>query len=323
MKSLNFRTLILSLVGISIAISGYGASPADTLNSGGVKSYFLLKLNLDTDPVDLQNYIHAVQFKKQVSAFADDYTSCASALNKTETALLNEMILAALKGDFDQSENSFKTMQNAGQLSDNKKLLIGVYSLMSQMMELKGNFEQAAIYQQQALDKAIALQNPLSMAKAFAQMGRIKWQQEKYPAAEQYLLRMALPAFSRISNKEGMVFCYREIADFYLQQELFPQAKWFYVQSLSEARKLNYRPGMIAALMEIGQLKYDVADFDLALKDWKEAEQLAIPTQDLPVLLKLKYNLARTQKQLGNLNEAEKYARAFEQLKDILLNPTL
>ncbi len=311
------------MLGISFSLSAYGFTPADTLHLGGVKSYFLLKLNLDTDPVDLQNYFHALQFKKQVSAFADNYTSGTATLNKTQTALLNEMILAALKGDFDRSENSFKIMQNAGQLSDNKNLLIGVYTLMSQMMELKGSLEQAAIYQQQALDKAIALQNPLSMAKAFAQMGRIKWQQEKYPAAEHYLLRMALPAFNRISNKEGMVFCYREIGDFYLQQELFPQAKWFYIQSLSEARKLNYRPGIIAALIEIGQLKYDVGDFNLALKDWSEAEQLAISLKDLPVLLKLKFSLARTQKQLGNLNDAEKYARGFEQLKDILLNPSL
>lgn len=323
MKNLHFRILKLLMPGICFAFYSFGSTPADTLSASGMKSYFLLKLNLDTDPVDLANYSHSVQFRKQFSDFAVQNSAAIAKLKSAEAKVLNQALLAALNGDFDQSEKGFKQAIATDSVSADKTLLAGIYNLMSQMMQLNKDLTQAAIYQQKVLDIAVELKNPEGIAGAFAQLGRIKSIEAKYPAAEQYLLRMALPAFNRLKDKKGIVICYREIADFYVLQELYSQAKWFYIQSLTQARQINYQPGIVAALIELGELKYDVADYDLAAKDWQEAEQLAINLHDLPVLLKIKYNLARNHKHLGNYTASEKYTRAFEQLKDVLLNPSL
>lgn len=323
MKSAILKIPVLFMLSMSLAMSAQAAHRPDTLSADGLKSYFLLKLNLSTDPVDLNNYFHEVQFKKQFSAFADNYIQEIAKLGKPEAQILNTAILAALKGDFDQSEYGFNQSLRSTLIKDNQNLKMGIYSLMGLMMQLKGDLDQAANYQQQALDMAITLKDSFRMASTLMHLGHIKTLQAKYPAAEQYLIRMALPAFNRIKNKEGMVMCYRQIADSYLHQGLLSQARWFYVQSLSQARKISYQPGIITALAELGQLKYHAGDFELALKEWLEAEQLAITQHDLSALIRLKYNIAALQRQMGNTHSAEKYTRGYEQLKDILLNPVL
>ena len=69
MKSLlsfqkNIQALALVIL-FSPATYAQSSTPIkyDSLKSESVKSYFLLKVNLDTEPSDLQNYLSKVQFK--------------------------------------------------------------------------------------------------------------------------------------------------------------------------------------------------------------------------------------------------------------------
>lgn len=318
------KFLTLPLIGLSLSLSAMAAQlTADTTQTSGVKSYFLLKLNLDTDPVDVQNYLNNLDFKNQFKAFADAYHLNLAQLDQPATTLINRAMDDGLNGNLDQSCKRFIEAINLKGVQADLELQMAIYGLSGQLMQLKGNYEKAADYQLQAYQISITKNLPNNQAWCYAQLGKIKSMQGQYKEAEDYLIRKALPAFSRMKDHKGMVLCYRQIADSYLRQELFSQAKWFYLQSLTLARQINYQPGVIAALIELGQFKYDVADFEPAYKDWHEAEQIAISTHDLPVLLKLKFNLARTLKKLGNISAAEKYAMEFEQLKDILLNPVL
>lgn len=317
-----YLLLLLILVSLASRASAGKAQP-DTTHSDGIKSYFLLQLNLDTDPVDVQNYLNALLFKNQFQAFARYFSTRISPLENEQAVLMQWAISDALNGNLDQSSTTLdRLLQNEAVLAD-KELLSGIYKLKSQMMELKGNFQKAVLIQQKILELATQNQNSSETAHSLMQLGKLKSKQKLYAEADNYLLKQALLAFSRLKDGQNVVVCYREIADKYIRQELYTQARWFYVQSLILARKINDQDGIIAALIELGQLKYDVADFQLAYADWIEAEQLAITKHDLAMLLKLKFSLALASKQSNDLKNAKKYAMEFEQLKDILLNPVL
>lgn len=292
-------------------------------NNGEVKSYFLLKLNLDTDPVDLQNYLTNHRFKKQFEIFSTAYSGRISKLSSTQSQLFKWAITAALEGNLDQSLGSFKQLATSSTIRQDVFLSIEIYRLMATITELKGDFEQSSNLAQTALNTAINANLVNQTAELYFQLARTKSLQQNYQEAEEMLIQKALPLCSRLKNGEALANCYREMADMYSRRELFSQAKWFYLQSLSTARKAKYSPGIIGALLELGQFKYETGEPEPATKDWLEAENTAIMSHDLPALLKLKFNLALAYQSAKNPVAAEKYAMEYEQLKDILLNPTL
>lgn len=292
-------------------------------NNLEVKSYFLLKLNLDTDPVDLQNYLTNHRFKKQFERFSKDYSGRISKLSSTQSQLFKWAITAALEGNLDQSLRSFKQLVNLSAIRQDLYLSTEIHQLMATIAELKGDYNQSSNFAQTGLNIALKADFANRTAELYFQLARAKSLQQNYREAEEMLIQKALPLCSRLKGGEALADCYRELADMYNRRELFSQAKWFYLQSLSTARKAKYAPGIISALLELGQFKYEIGEPEPAAKDWLEAEKVAIMSHDLPALLKLKFNLALAYQSANNSLAAEKYAMEYEQLKDILLNPTL
>lgn len=311
----------------------WGANPAlyaivkteinDTTQSKNIKSFFLLRLNLETDPVDLQNYISTQNFRKQFQAFAGYYNEVLLKMDQEHANLLRWAISDAMNGNFDQSMQSFNKFLQLEAIRKDETIQPGIHQLIGLILEMKGDFPKAALEQQKALSLATANKNPAVAVNSLISLGRIKSKQKKYEEADTYLIKRALPAVTRLKDQKGIVACYREIGDRYNREELFSQSLWFYLQSLTLAQKINFHTGTIAALVEIGQLKYETGDFTPAIRDWQEAESLAITQHELPMLLKIKWGLAMALKQNDNLVAAEKYAMEFEQLKDVLLNPVL
>ncbi|MFM6976116.1 MAG: tetratricopeptide repeat protein [Sphingobacteriaceae bacterium] len=324
MKAHLFKSLVFLLL-----LSTFSASaalfrlPADTTQKQGIKSYFLLRLNLETDPVDIQNYANTLEFREQFQAFAGYYQPEIATMDKERSSLLRWAITDALNGNFDHSLSTFNRYLSQEPVQENKTIQPGIYQLMSLILEMKENYEQALLHQQKALNLAIAVKNSPAIAQSYIRLGKIKSLQGEFADADRYLIRLALPAITRLKDKQGIAVCYREIADRYVRQDLFSQANWFYLQSLTQSRKNNYYNGIIAALLELGELKYEIGDYEPALKNWHEAEIIAIEQHNLPVLLQLKLKMAMAFKQSDKPLLLERYILEFEQLRDILLNPGL
>jgi tetratricopeptide (TPR) repeat protein len=325
MFSTIFKGPLLFLLGGCLMATSSSFAQNNTglpLADESIKSYFLLKLNLETDPVDLQNYFDALDFKQDFRAFAEGYAVRAS-LNAEESQVLKWAIADGLNGDLDQSLKKLHRVVVMSPIQSDQDLLASVYLLMSRIMELKGDYSRAVSYLEQAMLTAKTAGNSRMMALIYQHRGRVWSLQENAEQAETDLLKNALPAFSRLKNQAAIADCYREIANHYLRREMYTQSNWFYLQSLQTAQKANYAPGIIQALTAIGQYKYDIQAYTEACQDWLEAEQVAIRSHQLPLLLKLKFELSRACSKLGKKDLSARYALEFEQLRDILLNPVL
>ncbi len=287
-----------------------------------IKSYFLLRLNLTSDPVNLQNYLAERSFKQEFEHFSARYGDRFKRLNEG-TKPISWAISSALNGDLDASLKNIDQAVSAQAVLKDKELHSDLFLLKSHVLALKKDYKGALKALNYSMAKAQQINWSLQIARLHLQRGKLLSLDGQFEQAETELIRIALPAFTKMKYEEGVANCYREIADMYSRNELFSPANWFYLQALSTSRKINYAPGAIGSLNELAQLKFEIDEFAPAAKDWLEAEKIAIFSKNLPELLRLKYNLYQLYLKWGKAAPAEKYALEFEQLKDILLNPVL
>lgn len=317
----HLRRQWLVMLGLALLSPAVFAQYEEPRGDETIKSYFLLRWNLESEPLDLKNYFDALQFREDFKDFAGQFAQPQADWSADENSLLKWAIADGLNGDLDPSMKKFHQLIVRPPVRQNAAILSAIYALMGRIMELKADHERALSYRKQALEMAISAKSPELIARSYLFLGKIKSLCGWHESAETDLLKQALPAFTRLKKPADIANCYREIAAHYQRQQLYTQSNWFYLQSLGTARKAGYAPGVIAALLETGQYKFDTGALEEALRDWQEAEKIAIKSHQLSQLLQLKYDLNWVNLKLGRLEVAAKYASEFEQLRDIILNP--
>jgi tetratricopeptide (TPR) repeat protein len=296
---------------------------SDSTHTTGLKSYFLLRVGLDTDPVDVQNYLKRTEFLTQTNQFQQEFKASITNWNIAQQTRVNEAFHHASSGNIDASISLFENLASWDIVKNVPSLRIGVAMQMSSLFALKNQYTQANGYQKQILSGAINTKNTTLQAQTYIQLGKLASEQGEAVLAESYLLKNALPLLSKLKDKSLLILCYRELAYAYEVQELFAQAKWFYLQSLTLAKQKNDSRGVILANIALADFKCALTDFEPAIQDLRAAEWVAIQAHELPLLLLLKYKLEQTYTTLGNAAKVVQYSTEYIQLKDILLNPGL
>ncbi len=296
---------------------------SDSTNTTGLKSYFLLRVGLDTDPVDVQNYLKRTEFINQTNQFKQEFKAISTNWSVAQQTRVNEAFHHALSGNIDASISLFENLASWDIVKNVSSLSTGGAMQLSSLFALKGQYTQANGYQKQILASAISTKNTTLQAQTYIQLGKLASEQGEAALAESYLLKNALPLLGKLKDKGLLILCYRELAYAYEVQELFAQAKWFYLQSLTLAKQKNDARGIILANIALADFKCALTDFEPAIQDFRAAEWVAIQAHELPLLLLLKYKLEQTYTALGNADKVVHYSTEYIQLKDILLNPGL
>lgn len=322
----NSYSFILHFVLLGFVLMPFMASSQNKLDSTqttGLKSYFLLRVGLDTDPVDVQNYLKRTEFINQTNQFKQEFKAISTNWSSAQQTRVNEAFHHALAGNIDASISLFENLASWDIVKNISSLSIGVAMQLSRLFALKGQYIQAIESQKQILAGAINTKNTTLQVQTYIQLGQLASEQGEAVLAESYLLKNALPLLSKFKDRSLLISCYRELAYAYEVQELFAQAKWFYLQSLTRAKQKNDARGIILANIALSDLKYALTDFEPAIQDLRAAEWVAIQAHELPLLLLLKYKLEQAYTALGNADKVVQYSTEYIQLKDILLNPGL
>ncbi len=242
----------------------FAQNKVDSITTTGLKSYFLLRVGLDTDPVDVQNYLKRTEFLTQTNQFQQEFKAISTNWSAAQQTRVNEAFHHASSGNIDASISLFENLASWDIVKNVPSLRIGAAMQMSSLLALKGHYTQAIGYQKQILASAITTNSTILQAQTYIQLGRLASEQGDGVLAEAYLLKNALPLLSKLKDKGPLIVCYRELAYAYEVQELFAQAKWFYLQSLTLAKQKNDARGFILASMPL-------ADFKCALTDFRPA----------------------------------------------------
>ena len=128
--------------------------------------------------------------------------------------------------------------------------------------------------------------------------------------AEHMLLKRSIPLSLRYGTNESDYDCFMALANIYVGQKKYSQAKWYFIQSNESAKKGNYSKGEILSLMRLAYVKRLIGDNTLALQDLKLAEKIAAKTKHKTYLTQIRktikaYSKKSASKSLASVKKAQ------------------
>lgn len=117
-----------------------------------------------------------------------------------------------------------------------------------------------------------------SLGAIYYKIADIKLRENKTRLAEFYIIYKALPFYSSADNFKGRVASFNFLANMYMNQKKYSQAKWFYLQANTQSRSIKDTAATIASLHRLGVLKALTGNYQLARRDLREAESMAKDT---------------------------------------------
>jgi tetratricopeptide (TPR) repeat protein len=194
------------------------------------------------------------------------------------------------------------------------------YLTLQRINRYRGNLTEALKYNEAILMIDLNAKNNRFLAQTYMDHAEILTSRRNFTEAETLVLRKALPLYYYgLKDKIGTIRCYDQLADTYHQQKKFTQAKWFYIQSNMLARKINNPLEIVNSLINLAHVKMSIGDYQLALMDYKEAEQLSVKNRYTNKLIELKSDLADVYSKLGNSGAASSAFSEFKVMKETFL----
>lgn len=310
------------------------------------------EINSRSDKGDIRSfrdYIRLLRFKEQLkasdtfvpvfptsagvfnSSFAIDSLSAFDQLiflyrnlgdRKAEAGVLNSYAVNhAIQGKMDDAVLLLNEALSLNLEIKNKPAVRNNYMTLFMINRHRGNLSEALKYNQAILGIALETKNNRSVAEAYMHHADILTDQKHFEEAENLVLRKALPLYYYgLKDKLGTIKCYDQLGATYFQQKKYTEAKWFFIQSNMLARKINNSSEIVNSLINLAHVKMSIGDYDLALSDIKEAEQLSVKNRYTNQLIEVKNDLAEVYTKLGNSGAANSAYTEFRALKDVLFS---
>ena len=238
-----------------------------------------------------------------------------------EAGVLNSYAVShALNGRMDEAVSLLNEAIVLNLEVNNKLAVRTNYLTLQRINRYKGNLTEALKYNQAILMIDLDTKNNRFLAETYMDHAEILTGQKNFTEAEALVLRKALPLYYYgLKDKTGTIRCYDQLADTYHQQKKFTQAKWFYIQSNMLARKINSPSEIVNSLINLAHVKMSIGDYQLALLDYKEAEQLSVKYKLTNKLIEIKSDLADVYNKLGNSGAASSAFSEFKVMKETFL----
>lgn len=320
----------------------------------GISVYDSLKIQvkkavMPSNPEALKEYINALQFKELIKAsdiplpafpisagvyngsLSNDSLSADDQLlmlyrnlgdRQAEAGILSSLgTNAAVDGNLNKAVMFFHDALKINTQLGNKQAMLKNYFSLARIYKYKEDLNEAVKYNQLILEEAVAIRNNRYLGEAYLNLASIWTAQKKYKEAEAILMNKALPLFAyKIHDKIGSMRTYDQLAEIFQLQKRYSEAKWFYIQSNMVARKMNNSSGIVNSLVSLGHVKMSIGDHQLALTDFREAEQLSISNKYRFKLVEIKSDLSKVYTAMGNKSAASSALSEFTVLKEAILN---
>ncbi|HXI01310.1 MAG TPA: tetratricopeptide repeat protein [Sphingobacteriaceae bacterium] len=300
------------------------------------------------ESITLQNYLSDLFFKEQLNKNSDILRVFPNAVFKNGKADVNSLntynnsLLAsqklgdkkkesdilraygnfhALSGELDKSINYYKqALLITEQLNDKAEIIKTNYRLGA-ISKYKGNYAEAIYFYECAILNATSIKSTPIIPMAYLEIAKIKTLQIKNGEAETLILRKALPLFTRIGDKMGRINSFQALGNVYHRQNRYSEAKWFYIQANTLARKLDDKNNIISSLISLAKVKFAIGHYPLALKDYQEADLIASKNKNIGKLVEVKSGLSDLYYKMGNIKAAGKEIDEYTKFKNAILKP--
>ena len=241
---------------------------------------------------------------------------------KAEAGILSSLgTNAAVEGNMEKALMFFHDALKVNTELGNKPAMVKNYISLARIYTYRDEFPQALKYNELIKEESLVSKNYRQLGEVYLNLASIWTAQQKYKDAEAIIMTKALPLFAyKIHDNVGLMRSFDQLAEVFQLQKRFSEAKWFYIQSNTVARKLNHSTGIVNSLVSLGNVKMSIGDHQLALTDLREAEQLSISNKYRFKLVEIKGDLSKVYTAMGNKSAANSALTEFTVLKEQILN---
>jgi tetratricopeptide (TPR) repeat protein len=224
------------------------------------------------------------------------------------------------KGEMDKAIAYFQEAICLKELLKDKAGITRIATTLAAIYKTLGKYDEAIAYNNYIIRINAGPKNKNQIAKVYATIASLKGLQNKYDESEYYIMKKALPAFQSPLDQKGRMSCFVNLADMYQLKKRYSEAKWYYLAAIFLSQKLKDEKTQVYSLINLAQVKNAIGDHDLALSDYKEAEQLSEQNNFKDVLVQIKADMGETYRKMGNYTAAGDALKEYTLLKNILLS---
>lgn len=241
---------------------------------------------------------------------------------KAEAGILSSLgTNAAVEGNIEKALMFFHDALKINTDLGNKASVVKNYISLARIYKYRDELPLALKFNELVKEESLVTKNYRQLGDVYLNLASIWTAQQKYKEAEAIIMTKALPLFAyKIHDKVGLMRSFDQLAEIFQLQKRFSEAKWFYIQSNTVARKLNHSTGIVNSLVSLGHVKMSIGDHQLALIDLREAEQLSISNKYRFKLVEIKGDLSKVYTAMGNKSAANSALLEFTVLKEEILN---
>lgn len=156
-------------------------------------------------------------------------------------------------------------------------------------------------------------------ADALSHIAQIKAKNLQFLEAENDVIKKILPLYKKTKNEKGKMEAFNTLASFYRDEKKYTQSRWFYLQAIEIATARNHHNGLANNLYELASVKNGIAEYALAVIDYKAAADFARQSKDRELQLRINNGLSKAYKALGDYGNVATCIKEYYSLKDELL----
>ncbi len=180
---------------------------------------------------------------------------------------------------------------------------------------LKNNLKKAEEYNNISLIHYKLLNNSYKLINCVVLKAQLALLSGDFKKAENFILKNALLLSYQSGSKKSEQGCYYELGKIYLKNRRYTESKWFLIQSITLADKLNLKVSKIKSLLLLAKVKNSIKDHSLALSDLLLVKKMSdISTKDYQSDLQLE--LAQTYSYLNAVTKANQSLLSLKTLKN-------
>ena len=138
-----------------------------------------------------------------------------------------------------------------------------------------GNFAQASSLQERFLATATKNNTLLDQANTLVKIAMVNAYLKNYAAAENSIIRKAIPLYNKTKNHAGKVNAWIKLAKIYQLQNKHVQAQWFLIQARDLAHEKKIEVNLPDIEYMLAYSKYMQQNYQVAQKEFEQAKTLA------------------------------------------------
>jgi len=230
--------------------------------------------------------------------------------------LLNEFARQyILQKDYDQAESLLKQaleLANSPATIEGKSVLLAnLYALYLYNKKLveANNIEEIS-YNEAKKNKSLTAQG-----NSLVKLAMLQTYEKQYNAAENTIIRKAIPLFNRAKDYDGKINAWVKLAEVYTANKQYPQAQWFLIQAqeLASTKKITKYDTAIEFML--GYSKFYQNNLLVSQKELKTALKLAQENGDKYIEISANQMLGEIALKQNKIEEAETFLKSYWELR--------